>query len=198
MRYGLLEFIDAAGNVRPDAQVADATRAAIRRAYRLRPVGSETLQQLEDRIVAVFTQRYMINWNQWARSPDEIIGDVNFHEVVSEISPLSVRISASPVDPVQRVDNFVQPTPGAVTAPKMDFDGWMAMLRLGWQGYTDSKGRQVALDLMRRQAQGQTLYVPKSAQQRIDTKATNRVWMIVLGGVAVVGVVSLLALYGKE
>lgn len=182
-------FLDPFGNILPDTKLEETTRAALRASYDLRPVGSETKQQLEDRIIGAFLNAYAVNWNA-DTPPSEIIGDVNFHEVVRSISPLSVRKAASTaVGPA----DFTRPTVGAVEAPPMNYSQWLSLLRLGWQAYTDTKGRAVAMDLAQKQAAGQKLYIPSGVQANAAASTGSSVWTWVIGGAAAVGLVALVA-----
>lgn len=183
-------FIDPFGNILPDTKLRETARAALRASYDLRPVGSETKEQLENRILDVFMDAYAVNWNA-DTPPEEIIGDVNFHEVVRSVSPLSVRkaITKQPVGPT----DFTRPTAGAVVAPQMDYAQWLSLLRLGWQAYTDTKGRAVALDLANKQAAGQRVYIPAGVQAQAASSTGSNVWTWVIGGVGAVALVALIA-----
>lgn len=86
----LSDFVDHTGQRKPDILLANAARQALRLYWELRPVGSETPQMLEDRIVSVFVERYGLNWNKDV-SPADFIGDVRLSDVVADVSPLSIR-----------------------------------------------------------------------------------------------------------
>ena len=80
--------------------------AALRTYYDLRPVGSETAQQLEDRIVGVFMQRYGDNWNK-GMNPEDIIADVSLREVVADVSPMTTEKPAwNPTTDITRLPSF--------------------------------------------------------------------------------------------
>ncbi len=85
------DYYDATGRRLPDTLLAASARQALRKYWRLNPVGSETVAMLEDRIVSVFMQRYADNWNLGMR-PEDIIGDASLQETVSDLSPTSAQV----------------------------------------------------------------------------------------------------------
>lgn len=105
-RMRMADFIDPQGQVRPDTALSSAVHAALRMYYDLRPVGSETAAQLENRIVGVFMQRYGDNWNK-GMNPEDIIADVSLREVVADVSPLTTEKPAwNPTTDITRLPSF--------------------------------------------------------------------------------------------
>ena len=87
------DYSDARGVRMPDTLLASSARQALRKYWRLQPVGSETPAMLEDRIISIFMQRYADNWNL-GMQPQDIIGDASLGETVADVSPLSTRLSS--------------------------------------------------------------------------------------------------------
>lgn len=181
--YHLADFIDPrTGRVRADTDIEAVARAALRREYELTPVGSETTSDLENRIVGIFVQRYGWNWNK-DTPPDQIIGDVNFHNVVSEISPLSRRRI--------RPANLTQaPKPGSKTAPWMSADQILSLVDTLFGAYTLDQQRRIASELMQRQQERKPIYIPPGTERSFSATAAVGLG---LGAVAVLGLVGYLA-----
>jgi hypothetical protein len=73
-----------------------AAQSAATKYYTLHPVGSETQSGLRDRIAAVFAQQFADKW-QGPISVDAVGASSNFSQIVTFVSPLSVRNSAAAV-----------------------------------------------------------------------------------------------------
>jgi len=172
------------GEVRSDSELESMVREAINREYQLQPVGSDTQQELEDRIVEVFSERYAWNWNKNTQ-PDEIIGDVNFHRVVSEISPLSRRkVSFQDVTGKTGTDENQPPKPGYVKAPWMTADQMMQLVDKVLPFFKEEQRQAMSQELLKRQQQNKPIWVPVSETQGLANVGVGfGVGALLVGGI---------------
>lgn len=169
------------GEVRSDSELESTVRDALTEEYALKPMGSEAKDELESRIVRVYTDRYAWKWSK-NTNPQEIVNDPNFHRTVAEISPLSLRkvsfqdITASTATP---------PKPGYAKAPWMTADQMIQLVDKVMPFFTQQQRQAMSRELLKRQQQNKPVWVPvQDTQDIISTGVGFGVGALIVAGIA--------------
>jgi hypothetical protein len=149
-----------------DHPIQVAARKAAKDNYHLRTVGSDTMEDLLDRISGVYWDQA---WGTYtgAYTAQAIGEDPTFKKVVRLVAP-----SGSPKATKTTPDDYIKPTPGATPVKFDSIAEALALVKQGLQTYSDVQQRQMAEILMRRQQAGQPNYKPepKNGAWKTSTK----------------------------
>jgi len=145
------------GKMRPEAALEKATRDFLDYNWIIVPLKGTgyTEPELKEKIVQVFLDRYRMNWNEGV-SPEEIIGDVNIHQVVVELAPMSRR-KIREVEPVE----FAKPSP--VKASMFDLKSLNQLFQIGLKGWADIEKTAMLKSILGNAQQGKDSSIPPVA-----------------------------------
>jgi hypothetical protein len=190
-------FIDAAGKVRADSELESYSRWYLDTYYNLRPVGSETVYQLKDRIMNVFLSYQGVTAS--GATFDSEIGPVTMDEVIASESPLSTakprtvsQTTKTEIAAKGPVKALTTPGPGK-QAGWFNLDELMKLFASGAKGYSGYQQQVAAAQLMNVQQQGKPLYVDPQTASVLKQKGPSD-WTYATIALAVTGLAAFLFL----
>lgn len=182
---------DAEGRWRPDSELESYAWSYLNNFYVLRPMGSESIQQLKERIMYAFLRHQGVTSS--GATFDSEIGPITMDEVVQVVSPLSIKKATPVASPDIQIAIRNQGVIPALTRPaagkvpvKADWTQLFALLESGMVGYANAQKQAAAAQLMAIQKSGQPLYVdPRTAKNM--AKKDNTLLYAGLGAVVLLG-----------
>lgn len=163
--------------------------------YTMRPMGSETANELRNRIARVYIDN-AVPAGRYTTDMSKILADENFHATVRNVCPLCPiqpptglpSKSSTPVKP----EDFITPKPGSVAVTGLSMNDILELLKAGLGTYTTLQQQQLAAELMKRQQQGQSIQIPPQLQNGWSTGAIVGVSMgaLVIGGLLIYALAS--------